>query len=130
MTLEALFLFLAASLQFYGAWSIDFAWHGRETNGKVGLPFPGRMVDVSARSWWWQAWTAMIAGVVLLILVIRPVAGLIWIGGAVLAVMGLLFVWYPWYRGKGVLGRGYAATWNVAFFFGVLGGSVLMILGT
>ncbi|MEE9181039.1 MAG: hypothetical protein V3U33_00510 [candidate division NC10 bacterium] len=130
MTLDMLLLFLAGSLQFYGAWSIDFAWHGRETTGKVGLPLPGRMVHVSDRSWWWQAWIAMIAGVALVILLILPVSSLTWIGGAILAVLGLLFVWYPWYRGRGVLGRGYAVTWNVAFFFGVVGGSVLMILGT
>ncbi len=129
MTLDMLLLFLAGSLQFYGAWSIDFAWHGRETTGKVGLPFPGKMVHVSDRSWWWQAWIAMIAGVALVILLILPVSNLIWIGGGILAVLGLLFVWYPWYRGRGVLGKGYAVTWNVAFFFGVFGGSILMILG-
>ncbi|MFQ5907627.1 MAG: hypothetical protein ACE5JE_02185 [Thermoplasmata archaeon] len=130
MTLEALLLFLAAGLEFYGAWSIDFAWHGRETEGTVGLPFPRRPVHVSARFWWWQAWIAMIAGVGLLFLVIMPEASLIWMGGAFLAVSGLLFVWYTWYRGRGVLGGGHAATWNVAFFFGVFGGSILMILGT
>lgn len=130
MTLEMLSLFLAGSLQFYGAWSIDFAWHGRETDGKVGLPFPGRMVHVSARSWWWQAWLAMIAGVVLVILRIFPTNSLIVIGGAALVSLGLTFVWYPWYRGRGVLGGSYAATWNVAFFLGVVGGSILMVLGT
>jgi hypothetical protein len=92
MTLEMLLLFLAGSLQFYGVWSVDFAWHGRETTGKVGLPLPGRLVHVSDRSWWWQAWIAMIAGVGLVILLISPVSNLIWIGGAILAVLGLLFV--------------------------------------
>lgn len=130
MTLEALFLFLAGSLQFYGAGSIDFAWHGRETDGRVGLPLPGGMVDVSARSWWWQAWLAMILGVVLVALLVSPFPGLIGIGGGVLAGLGLLFVWYPWYRGHGIFGGGHAATWNVAFFFGVVGGSVLMFLGS
>lgn len=130
MTLDMLLLFAAGSLQFYGAWSIDFAWHGRETTGKVGLPFPGKMVQVSDRFWWWQAWTSMIVGVTLVALLILPSPNLLWIGGAILAGLGLLFVWYPWNQGRGVLGRGHAATWNVAFFFGVVGGSVLMILGT
>lgn len=130
MTLEMLLLFLAGSLQFYGAWSIDFAWHGRETNGEVGLPFPGRMVNVSARAWWWQAWIAMITGVVLLILLVSPFPSIIGVVGLTLAGLGLLFVWYPWYRGKGVFGGGYAATWNVAFFFGVVGGSFLTLLAS
>lgn len=63
----------------------------------------------------------MIAGVALVILLILPIPSLIWIGGAILAGVGLLYVWYPWYRGSGVLGRGHAVTWNVAFFFGVFG---------
>ena len=128
MTLEMLLLFVAGGLQFYGAWSIDFSWHGRETSGKVGLPFPGRLVHVSDRSWWWQAWIAMVAGVILLILFILPFSSSIGIVGVALAGFGLIMVWYPWYSGQGVFSKGYAATWNVAFFFGVVGGSVLMLL--
>lgn len=127
MTLEALLLFAAGSLEFYGAWSIDFAWHGRETSGKVGLPFPGRLVQVAARFWWWQAWIAMAAGVVLVILLVSPLP-IIAVGGVVVAALGLLFVWYAWHSGRGVLGAGYAATWNVAFFFGVVGGTLLTLL--
>ncbi|MFQ5553300.1 MAG: hypothetical protein ACE5EW_06245 [Thermoplasmata archaeon] len=129
MTLEWFFLFLAGSLQFYGAWSIDFAWHGRETTSKVVLPVPGKTLNVSARSWWWHAWVAMIAGVIIVILLVSPVSGFLGIAGVLLAAFGLLFVWIPWYRGKGVLGGGYAATWNLAFFLGVVGGSAVMILG-
>ena len=122
-----LVLFVAGALQFYGAWSIDFAWHGRETTGKVGLPFPGRLVHVSDRSWWFQAWIAMVAGVVLLVLFASPLFSFIGLVGVALAGLGLLFVWYPWHSGRGGLGGGYAATWNVAFFFGVVGGSLLML---
>ncbi|MFQ5986327.1 MAG: hypothetical protein ACE5KQ_03110 [Thermoplasmata archaeon] len=130
MTLEWFFLFLAGSLQFYGAWSIDFAWLGRETTGKVVLPLPGGALNVSARAWWWHAWAAMIAGVIIVILLVSPVNGFVGVAGMLLASFGLLFVWVPWYRGKGVLGGGYAATWNLAFFLGVAGGSAVMILGT
>lgn len=73
---------------------------------------------------------AMILGVAIVILLIMPITSLIRTGGAILGLLGLLFVWYPWHRERGVFGWGYAATWNVAFFFGVVGGSVLMILGT
>jgi hypothetical protein len=128
MTLEMLVFFLAGGLQFYGAWSIDFAWHGRETTGRVGLPFPGRLVYVSSRFWWWHAWSAMVVGILLLVLVTTPFFSLIGIGGLVLAGLGLVLILYPWSTGKGIFGTGYAATWNLAFFIGVLGGSVLMVL--
>ena len=87
MTLETLFVFLAGGLQFYGAWSIDFAWHGRETTGRVGLPFPGKLFQVSDRSWWWQAWIAMVAGVILLILFVSPFSSSIGLVGVTLAVV-------------------------------------------
>ncbi len=129
MSLEVLALYAAGALQFYGAWSIDFAWNARESTGKVGLPFPRGLRYVSARSWWWHAWLAMAGGVVLLFLRTAPFDSLVGQVGFVIAVTGLVFVWYPWYTGKGVLRMGYAATWNIAFFFGVAGGSVLMALG-
>ncbi len=72
----------------------------------------------------------MVAGVILLILFILPFSSSIGIAGVALAGSGLLMVWYPWYRGQGVLSKGYAATWNVAFFFGVVGGSVVMLLAS
>ena len=123
-------LFAAGALQFYGAWSIDFAWHGRETTGRVGLPFPGRLVYISSRLWWLHAWSAMVVGVALLVLVTTPFLSLLGIAGLVLAGLGLAFVLYPWSSGQGVFGAGYAATWNLAFFIGVVGGSVLMVLGS
>ena len=129
MTVEMLFLFLAGSLEFYGAWSIDFAWRGRETTGQVGLPFPGRMVHVSARSWWRHAWLAMSVGVAIVVVWVSPFDGFIGIGSTLLVSLGLIVIWFAWYRGKGIFGWGYAATWNVAFFLGVVGGTVLMILG-
>ncbi len=77
MSLEALALFAAGALQFYGAWSIDFAWHGRETDGRVGLPFPSKLRYVSANSWWWHAWLAMAGGVVLLFLRTAPLDSIV-----------------------------------------------------
>jgi hypothetical protein len=70
----------------------------------------------------------MVVGILLLVLVTTPFFSLIGIGGLVLAGLGLVLILYPWSTGKGIFGTGYAATWNLAFFIGVLGGSVLMVL--
>lgn len=130
MPLEALVLFGAGALLFYGAWSIDFGWRGREEEGKVGLPLPGKVRYVSRVGWWWHAWIAMTVGVTLLLWRSTPWTNLLGLVGLALALIGLVLVWYPWHSGHGVLGWGYAPTWNLAFFFGVAGGSALMVLGS
>lgn len=123
--MTALLFFLAGAALFYGAWSIDFAWNARENDRKVGLPiWPGRHLMVSPHVWFWHAIIVMFAGWTLIILSTFPPTLLLGVVGYFLTFFSLPAIGFVWL----VNHPDHAFIWNVAFFFGVVLGTLLMVV--